>query len=100
MPCNSSNRPRNSDFPVDAVFAFALLKEEATISLDIGSSHTEFRAGPGVTMGSVGFPVEDAQVPYIQIIKNGKNDKRGYGAMAVTKICPSYNFNPFVGLVG
>jgi glucan endo-1,3-alpha-glucosidase len=51
-------------------------------------------------MGSVGFPVEDAQVPYIQIIKNGKNDKRGYGAMAVTKICPSYNFNPFVGVVG
>ncbi|KAL2353252.1 glycoside hydrolase [Cryomyces antarcticus] len=72
VTCSGGDRPRNSAHPVDDVFAFALMKETATIPMDIGSSHAEFRAGPGVTMGSVPFPVEDSQVPYIQIIKNGR----------------------------
>ncbi len=92
--------PRNSAYPVDAVFALALLSDNAMISLDIGSSHSEFSAGPGVTMGSVPFPVEDSQIPFIQIIKNGQQYKSGYGSMYVTKNCSYYNFNPWVGVVG
>jgi len=100
VTCSGGDMPRNSAYPVDAVFALALLSDNAMISLDIGSSHSEFSAGPGVTMGSVPFPVEDSQIPFIQIIKNGQQYKSGYGSMYVTKNCSYYNFNPWVGVVG
>ena len=100
VTCSGGDKPSNWNYPVDAVFAFALLSDSANVSLDIGSSHSAFSAGPGVTMGSVPFPIEDAQVPFIQIIKNGQVYKSGYGAMSVTQNCPYYNFNPYVGVVG
>ncbi|KZT25212.1 glycoside hydrolase family 71 protein [Neolentinus lepideus HHB14362 ss-1] len=99
VTCSGGLLPRNSDFPVDAVFAMAILSDTATISLDIGSSHSQFNAGPGVTMGSVPFPTEDSQIPYIQILRNGTQVASGYGSMSVTQSCSYYNFNPFVGSI-
>ncbi|KAF9522006.1 glycoside hydrolase family 71 protein [Crepidotus variabilis] len=95
--CSGGDVPRNSAYPVDAVFAMALLADSATISLDIGSKHAQWNASPGVSIGSVPFPPEDSQIPYIQIIKNGATAKSGYGSVYVTKSCSYYNFNPFVG---
>jgi glucan endo-1,3-alpha-glucosidase len=88
-----------ASFPADAVFAMSLLGTPATISLDIGSTHTKFNASVGATLGSVNFPVEDSQIPFIQIIWNGQAVKSGYGSVAVTQNCSWYNFNPFVGIV-
>ena len=100
VTCSGGARPSNADYPVDAVFAFALLSQSATISLDIGSNHASFSAGPGATMGSVPFPTEDGQVPFVQIVRNGVITKSGWGDMHVTQSCSYYNFNPFVGVVG
>jgi glucan endo-1,3-alpha-glucosidase len=66
----------------------------------IGSRHAEIAAGSaGVFFGSVPFPVEDAQIPYFQIKRNGAKIKDGYGSVYVTNSCDFYNFNPFVGLI-
>lgn len=98
--CSNGSPPRNSDFPGDAVFALAMVTSDADISLDIGSSHAEFTAtGNAITMGSVPFPVEDSQIPYIQIIRDGTQVKAGYGSSYVEQSCTDYNFNPFVGIV-
>jgi len=95
ITCSMGSLPRNAAYPADAIFALALLTDTATISLDVGSSHAEFGAGPGVTMGSVPFPVEDAQVPYIQIIRNGSKIADGYGSKSIEQAgCNYYNFNP------
>ncbi|KAJ7454267.1 hypothetical protein B0H11DRAFT_2200642, partial [Mycena galericulata] len=74
-----------STFPADAVFAMSLLGTPATISLDIGSTHAQFNAGVGAAIGSVNFPVEDAQIPFIQIIRNGETVKSMYGSVYVTQ---------------
>ncbi|EIM79679.1 glycoside hydrolase family 71 protein [Stereum hirsutum FP-91666 SS1] len=96
----TTSAPRNANFPGDSVFALAMVASDATISLDIGSSHAEFSAsGNAVTMGSVPFPTEDNQIPYIQIIRNGATVKDGYGSVEVSQSCTDYNFNPFVGIV-
>lgn len=96
----TTSAPRNADFPADEVFALAMVTSDATITLDIGSSHAEFTAhGNQVSMGSVPFPVEDSQIPYIQILRNGAKVKDGYGSIFVEKTCTEYNFNPFVGVV-
>lgn len=78
----------------------AILSDSATITLDIGSNHYQWNAGPGVSMGSVPFPTQDSQIPFIQIIKNGAVVKSGYGSMYVTQTgCTYYNFNPWVGIL-
>ncbi|EPQ56645.1 glycoside hydrolase [Gloeophyllum trabeum ATCC 11539] len=99
VTCSTGTLPRNAAFPADAVFAMAILSSPATISLDIGSNHAEFQADAGVTMGSVPFPAEDSQIPYIQIIRNGNKIADGYGSMYVTNACSYYNFNPWVGSI-
>ncbi|CAE6436506.1 unnamed protein product [Rhizoctonia solani] len=100
VSCSQGDRPRNSQYPVDAVFALALLTSPATVTLDIGSNHFQWNAPAGSSMGSVPFPPEDTQIPYIQIIRNGIKVKDGYGSTYVTNSCPIYNFNPFVGVIG
>ncbi|CAE6414787.1 unnamed protein product [Rhizoctonia solani] len=100
VSCSQGDQPRNSQYPADAVFALALLTNPATVTLDIGSKHFQWNAPAGTSMGSVPFPPEDAQIPYIQIIRNGVKVKDGYGSTYVTNSCPIYNFNPFVGLIG
>jgi len=99
--CSQGDVPRNSAYPADAVFALALLKDNATITLDIGSNHQQFNAGPGASMGSVSFPSEDSQIPFIQILdpSSGAVRKSGYGSVYVTRSCDYYNFNPFVGII-
>ncbi len=99
MTCSSGDVPRNSAYPEDAIFAMAFLSDSATITLDVGSNSASFEAGPGVTMGSVPFPPEDSQIPYIQIIKNGVQTAYAYGSIYITNECSYYNFNPFVGVV-
>jgi hypothetical protein len=99
VTCTTGDLPRNADFPADAIFALALLSSPANISLDVGSSHSEFLANAGATLGSVPFPTEDSQIPYLQIIRGGTQVKAGYGSMYITDACDYYNFNPWVGVI-
>ena len=88
-----------ANFPADAVFGMALLASPATITLDIGSNHAQWNASVGDSIGSVAFPPQDAQIPFIQIIRNGQTVKSGFGSVFVTNSCSWYNFNPFVGVI-
>ncbi|KAJ6465603.1 glycoside hydrolase family 71 protein [Mycena vitilis] len=97
--CSGGFPPRMATFPADAVFALSLLATPATISLDIGSSHAQFDAGVGAALGSVNFPVEDGQIPFIQIVRDGTTVKSAHGSVSVTESCDWYNFNPYVGVV-
>ena len=98
--CSSGTLPRNSNFPADAVFGLAMMSEPANITLAIGSEETVFYAGAGLTMGSVPFPKEDKQIPYIAISRAGQTVASGYGSVYVDQTgCTYYNFNPFVGAV-
>ncbi|KAJ7056835.1 glycoside hydrolase family 71 protein [Mycena amicta] len=99
VSCSGGWAPRMSTFPADAVFGLALLSSPATITLDIGSNHAEWNAGVGDSIGSVAFPVEDSQIPFIQIKRNGQTVKSGFGSVFVTQSCNWYNFNPFVGVI-
>jgi glucan endo-1,3-alpha-glucosidase len=99
--CATGNVPRNSQYPADAVFAYALLSYPATITLDIGSNnHFQWDAPAGASMGQVPFPHEDNQIPYIQVVRDDAVAKSGYGSLYVTKECNGiYNFNFFVGAI-
>lgn len=93
--------PRNSQYPADAVFAFALLASPATVSIDIGSNnHYEWNASAGASIGQVPFPTEDNQIPYFQVLRNSAVTKSGYGSLYVTQECTGiYNFNFWVGSI-
>ncbi|KZP15020.1 glycoside hydrolase family 71 protein [Athelia psychrophila] len=100
ITCSTGTRPRNADFPADAVFALAMLTKPANVSLYIGSKETTFYAGAGLTMGSVPFPTEDKQVPYIVINRGSTQVASGYGAVHINQTgCTYYNMNPWVGRV-
>ncbi|KAH7918065.1 glycoside hydrolase family 71 protein [Leucogyrophana mollusca] len=100
ITCSTGTLPRNAAFPEDAVFALAMLTDTATITLAIGSNTVNFTAGPGITMGSVPFPPEDQQIPYVEISRNGKKVADTHGSMYVNQTgCTYYNFNPWVGSV-
>ena len=100
VSCSQGEPPRNSQYPADAVIALALLSSPATIMLDIGSKHFQWNAPAGSSTGSVPFPPEDGQIPYLQIVRNGIKTRDGYGSVYVTNACSIYNFNPFVGVIG
>ncbi|VDC04446.1 unnamed protein product [Peniophora sp. CBMAI 1063] len=98
--CSTPSLPRNSAFPADAVFGFALLTSPATVTMDIGSNnHFEWDAPAGVSIGSVPFPQQDNQIPFIQIIRNGAVVESGFGSATWSMECETYNFNPFVGVI-
>ncbi|KIJ64933.1 glycoside hydrolase family 71 protein [Hydnomerulius pinastri MD-312] len=100
ITCSTGTLPRNAAFPEDAVFALAMLKDTATITLAIGSNEVNFTGGPGITMGSVPFPPEDSQIPYIEISRDGTKVVDTHGSMYINQEgCSYYNFNPFVGSV-
>ncbi|EIW80344.1 glycoside hydrolase family 71 protein [Coniophora puteana RWD-64-598 SS2] len=100
ITCSTGTRPRNADFPADAVFAIAMLGSPATLTLAIGSQETNWSAPAGLSMGYVPFPVEDAQIPYIEVSRDGNKVFDGYGSVYVKQSgCDYYNFNPFVGKV-
>lgn len=68
--------------------------------MDIGSSnHFEWDAPAGVSIGSVPFPQQDNQIPFIQIIRNGAVVESGFGSATWSMECETYNFNPFVGVI-
>ncbi|KZO90364.1 glycoside hydrolase family 71 protein [Calocera viscosa TUFC12733] len=99
VTCAQGDVPRMSTFPVDAVFALALISDSATVTLDIGSNHYQWDAPAGASMGSVPFPTEHSQIPFIQIITDSGTTS-GYGSMYVTQTnCTIYNFNPWVGII-
>jgi glucan endo-1,3-alpha-glucosidase len=88
-----------SDYPADAVFALAMLTSAATVNIDIGTSHAQFAAGAGLTLGKAWFPSEDNQTPVVKITRNGAVTKSVSGPKAIVKACPYYNFNPVVGVL-
>lgn len=70
------------------------------MELYIGSNSASWDAPAGASMGSVPFPTEDSQIPYIQIVRNGNTTKSGYGSLYVNQSgCTYYNFNPWVGII-
>ncbi|KIY50811.1 glycoside hydrolase family 71 protein [Fistulina hepatica ATCC 64428] len=101
ITCSGGQTVQNSDFPVDAVFAMALLTEDAevTVALGTGNSATT-TATAGISMHTVAFPDEDEQIPYVAITRNGETVADGYGSLdfRITD-CTYYNFNPFVAIV-
>jgi glucan endo-1,3-alpha-glucosidase len=98
--CSGGHAVRNSQYPADAIFAYAMLASPATVELDIGlNNHVQWDAPAGVSIGSVPFPQQDHQIPYIQIVRSGSVVKAGYGSVYVDQACSYYNFNPFVGIL-
>ncbi|KAL0955994.1 hypothetical protein HGRIS_002171 [Hohenbuehelia grisea] len=98
--CSTPSKPRNSQFPADAIFGFAMLKSPATVTMDIGlNNHVEWNAPAGVSLGQVPFPQQDSQIPFIQIIRNNNVELSGFGSAFVTQSCQTYNFNAFIDVV-
>ncbi|KAF9258841.1 glycoside hydrolase family 71 protein [Marasmius fiardii PR-910] len=97
--CAEGDRPRNADYPADAVMAFSMLTSPATIQITIGGSLTQFNASAGVAIGTAPFPSQVNVTPSFKIVRNGITVKSGSGAKAITDNCPYYNFNPTVGSI-
>lgn len=101
----SSTGIRNANYPDDAVFAWALVKDKSTISMSIGSNqYWTFDAdGSGPAMGMVPFPTDvsyDGCTPEVSIMRNGQTIETGKSSKAVSSYCEYQNFNPVVNLVG
>lgn len=101
----SSTGIRNYNYPDDAVFAWALVKESSTISMSIGDNkYWTFKAGPyGPAMGMVPFPEYvpgDGVTPEVSIMRNGEVVHTGKSSQPVASNCAWQNFNPVVNLVG
>jgi glucan endo-1,3-alpha-glucosidase len=85
--CSGGQPVRNAAFPADAVFAIALLATSATVTMDIGqNNHYQWDAPAGLSIGQVPFPQQDAQIPYLQILRNNAQVKAGYGSVYVTQV--------------
>lgn len=95
---------RNSDMPADAVIAWALVKDQATINVSIGENSVSFEAnGSGPQMATVEFPNNipyEGVTPEASIVRNGETVQSGQGSRAVSSSCDMANFNPVVNLVG
>ena len=100
----SSAAIRNADLPSDAVFAWALVKQPATISITVGSNqYWTFEAdNKGPSMSMVPFPSDlgDGVTPEVAIMRNGKTVYDAKGSQAISSSCSWQNFNPNVNLVG
>lgn len=101
----SSTDIRNNEYPVDAVFAWALVSAASTISMSVGTNqYWTFKAdGSGPAMNMVPFPEYVSQTgvsPEIAVMRNGVTVASGTGDVAISSACDWQNFNPVVGLVG
>lgn len=57
--CPQGDLPRNSAYPQDAIFAYALLSSPATVTIDIGvNNHFQWDAPAGGSIGQVPFPTQ------------------------------------------
>jgi glucan endo-1,3-alpha-glucosidase len=99
---------RNTRLVADAVFAWALMKKPATISLSLGRNKGwTSRAGPrlGPTIDAIPFPKDLGDhvtgiKPEVAVIRNGSIVQFAQGPLPVTTDCAWQNFNPVVGLAG
>lgn len=95
ISCSTGTEPRNSDFPVDAVFALAMLKDTATVQLTVGENTVSFTAGPGLTLGSVPFSTKDQQTPSVSVSRNGTTVVQGSGGRPInTTACDYCKISP------
>lgn len=92
----SSSKIKNQNYPVDAVFAWALVKDKATISISVGANqYWEFEAdasGPALSM--VPFPSNlgsSGTTPEVSINRNNKVVQYSKGSMPITASCVSGN---------
>jgi glucan endo-1,3-alpha-glucosidase len=104
-PCNGGSEVRNNEYPEDAVFAWALVKDASTISMSVGTNkYWNFQAdGYGPAMGMVPFPpyVSGTGVtPQVSIMRQGKVIALGSSSVPISTSCNYQNFNPVVNLVG
>ncbi|KAK4981166.1 hypothetical protein LTR28_003415 [Elasticomyces elasticus] len=85
IPCTSGTNNigvvRNAAYPADAVFAWALVTEDSTISMAVGSN-------------------KDWTFQTVTIERNGKTLQTGNGSVAITQACSYEDYNPVVGLAG
>jgi glucan endo-1,3-alpha-glucosidase len=94
---------RNSDMLEDAVFAWAAVTKDSTISMSLGSNkYYDFDANSsGAALGSIPFPKDlDSDRPVVAIVQDGSTVYYGEGSKPVTSWCSTKNFNPVVNLVG
>nr|POE87904.1 udp-n-acetylglucosamine--dolichyl-phosphate n-acetylglucosaminephosphotransferase [Quercus suber] len=96
---------KNAMFPEDAVFAWALVKSPATISMSIGSNqYWMFQAdNTGPAVGSIPFPDNlsgDGATPEVAVMRDGALQHWAKSSVPVTSDCTWQNFNPVVGLAG
>ncbi|KAK3669724.1 hypothetical protein LTR78_010407 [Recurvomyces mirabilis] len=94
---------RNAAYPADAVFAWALVSENSTISMNVGSNQNwTFQAttcGPKLNM--VPFPNGiDNAYPSVAVQRGEETLHAATGAVAITEACAYENYNPVVGLTG
>jgi len=94
-----------TQYPVDAVFAWALVQSPATIEIDVGSNKnwtfTADASGPVLNM--VPFPktIPAAGItPSVRIVRNGNVVQQSSGSLPINATCDWYNFNPVVNLAG
>ncbi|KAK5751863.1 hypothetical protein LTS12_018041, partial [Elasticomyces elasticus] len=100
---DNSGVVRNAAYPVDAVFAWALVTEDSTISMTVGSHDGwAFEAVAGTpTLNMVPFPVGiDNAYPTVVIERGGATLQTGVGPLAITQACSWENYNPVVALAG
>lgn len=101
----SSTGVRNHLFPDDAVFAWALVKSPATISMSVGSNkYQTFQAdSSGPVVGKANFPADLSATgvkPEVAIMRNNKLVRWAQGSKAISTNCAWQNFNPVVNLCG
>ena len=100
----SSTPVRNAALPVDAVFAWALVKQKSTISMTVGANqYWNFEAdntGPSMNMVPFGYVSGTGITPEVAIIRNGANVHVAQSSQPISSNCAWQNFNPVVNLVG
>lgn len=100
---SSTGSVKNYEYPVDAVFAWALVKESATISVSVGSNAdwTFVADSSGPMTAMVPFPDDlDYVTPSVTIYRNGETVAQANGSQQISSDCSWQNFNPVVNLAG
>ncbi len=111
VPCANGNNQaagtppvRNANNPADAVFAWALVRERANISMTVGSNvNWQFTADPGSpVLNMVPFPADlgSGVIPMVSVVRHGVTTATGNGSVPITQQCAYQNYNPVVALAG
>ncbi|KAK3117340.1 hypothetical protein LTR53_001391 [Teratosphaeriaceae sp. CCFEE 6253] len=109
VPCASGTNNigvvRNAGFPTDAVFAWALVSQDVTVSMTVGSNENwTFEASAcGPKLNMVPFPAGIDNATPVVAIQSGRKRTTEYtasGSVAITQACMYEDYNPVVGLAG